>query len=125
LYTIVQDLLDDDYEPADYYTPLLSALRYFQNNENIIPLFKILNLRPLVRDLNGSMNLSEDKVIKQVARALGVQLTAKAPSDQLDDYKKLALAVFPKEIAGRLRAAGFYPVPSKFKTLVGGRTVFY
>jgi len=107
LYTIIEDL--PDYYSEDRVTPLLTALRYFQKNENIIPLFKILNLRPLVRDLNGCVNLSEDKVIKQVARALNEQLTAKAPRDQLDNYKKLALAVFPKEIAGRLRAAGFAP----------------
>ncbi len=80
-------------------------------NKNIIPAFKILNLRPLVRDLNGLLRLAGDgnEVIKQVATALDQELTAKAPEGQLDNYKKLALAVFPSEIAGRLRAAGFAP----------------
>jgi len=132
LYTIIEDL--PDYYSEDRVTPLSTALRYFQKNKNIIPLFKILNLRPLVGDLNGFMNLSEDKVIKQVARALNEQLTAKAPRDQLDYYKKLALAVFPKEIAGRLRAAGFDLLESRtgFQTasqflsfLKRGKNIFY
>lgn len=83
------------------------------NNKNIIPAFKILNLRPLVKDLNGFMNLSGDKDMTQFATALNQELAAKAPSDQLDNYKKLALAVFPEDIAGRLRAAGFAPTNSK------------
>lgn len=87
----------------------MKNFRSIAKNKNIIPAFKILNLRPLVRDLNGFMNLSGDDVIKQVATALDQELTAKAPEGQLDNYKKLALAVFPSEIAGRLRAAGFAP----------------
>ena len=90
---------------------LLSALGYFQKNKNIIPAFKILNLRPLVRDLNGFMRLAENgnEVVRQVVTTLDQELTARAPKDQLDNYKKLALAVFPSDIAGRLRAAGFAP----------------
>jgi hypothetical protein len=85
------------------------------NNQNIIPAFKILNLRPLVRDLNSLLRLAGDEndVVRQVATALNEELTDKAPSEQLDNYKKLALAVFPSDIAGRLRAAGFAPTSSK------------
>jgi hypothetical protein len=93
----------------------MNNFRSIAKNKNIIPAFKILNLRPLVRDLKGFMRLAgdENEVVRQVATALDQELTAKAPSEQLDNYKKLALAVFPSDIAGRLRAAGFAPTNSK------------
>jgi hypothetical protein len=69
----------------------------------------------MVDGLKGLLKMeSENRSLDtQVATALNQELTAKAPSEQLDNYKKLALAVFPSDIAGRLRAAGFAPTSSK------------
>jgi hypothetical protein len=76
-------------------------------NRNIIPAYKILTLRPLVKSLQGWLKLSEDDLLKQVAQELNSQLQQKAPNGYKADYEKLALAVFPQDVAGRLRAAGF------------------
>lgn len=107
LDTIDQDLFDHD--PETINEDLLSALRYFRENENIIPAFKILNLRPLVSVLDVFIRLGNTSVHKEIATELDKELMSRAPKEQLDDYKKLALAVFPNDIAGRLRAAGFAP----------------
>jgi hypothetical protein len=107
----VDAFINGNPEVPDNILPM-NNFRSIAKNKNIIPAFKILNLRPLVRNLNGFMRLAEDgnDVINQVATELDKGLSAKQlPPEQLDNYKKLALAVFPSEIAGRLRAAGFAP----------------
>jgi hypothetical protein len=76
-------------------------------NKNIIPAYKILTLRPLVKYLEGWLALSEDDLWKQAVQELNSQLQQKAPEGYKANYEKLALAVFPQEVAGRLRAAGF------------------
>jgi hypothetical protein len=85
----------------------LHAIESIAEITNIIPAYKILTLRPLVKSLQGWLDLSEDDLFNQAAQELSTQLQQKVPESYKADFEKLALAVFPQDVAGRLRAAGF------------------
>jgi hypothetical protein len=104
---IFRDNLKQFYDFCHYELDInLDSFYHASQLQDLYSAMKNFTLKEYSKDLGSLFRYSEYDLLEEISSFMKKYLEQKSPIN-MKDHVKLALAVFPKDVAGRLRASGF------------------